>query len=202
MISKRMALVSAGAAVVLAIGGTAAAAVISGPVDGSGVVHGCYSSAAIKGSHVIVLQDAGTTCPNGTTAVSWNQQGPAGATGPAGTTGPAGPQGPPGPAASPSGPHSGGDTASGNSTLNCGEIITRTGDSSATDTWYDVTLNGACAPLASIQVSGTGAVFDLYANEPVGTALGTGLTDTAVHQAPTTSVSRATSATFTLTLTD
>ena len=77
MISKRMALVSAGAAVVLAIGGTAAAAVISGPVDGNGVVHGCYSSAAIKGSHVIVLQDAGSTCPNGTTAVSWNQQGPA-----------------------------------------------------------------------------------------------------------------------------
>lgn len=204
-----MALVSAGAAAVLAIGGTAAATVISGPVDGSGVVHGCYSSAAIKGSHVIVLQDAGTTCPNGTTAVSWNQQGPAGATGPAGptgpagATGPAGPQGPPGPAASPSGPHSGGDTASGNGTLNCGEIITRTGDSSATDTWYYVTFNGACAPLASIQVSGTGAVFDLYANEPVGTALGTGLTDTAVG--PGTyyiDVYGATSATFTLTLTD
>ena len=96
MISKRMALVSAGAAVVLAIGGTAAAAVISGPVDGNGVVHGCYSSAAIKGSHVIVLQDAGTTCPNGTTAVSWNQQGPAGTQGATGATGPAGPQGPAG----------------------------------------------------------------------------------------------------------
>ena len=61
MISKRMALVSAGAAAVLATGGTAAAAVISGPVDGNGIVHGCYISPAIKGSHVIVLQDAGTT---------------------------------------------------------------------------------------------------------------------------------------------
>ena len=96
MITKRVALVSAGAAAVLAIGGTAAAAVISGPVDGNGVVHGCYTSAAIKGSHVIVLQDTGTTCPNGTTAVSWNQQGPAGTQGATGATGPAGPQGPAG----------------------------------------------------------------------------------------------------------
>jgi hypothetical protein len=33
------------------------------------------------------LQDAGTTCPKGTTAISWNQQGPAGSTGSPGRAG-------------------------------------------------------------------------------------------------------------------
>ncbi len=41
-----------------------------------------------------MLQDTGTSCPSGTTAVTWNQQGPQG---PAGGTGPAGPAGPAGP---------------------------------------------------------------------------------------------------------
>jgi hypothetical protein len=36
-----------------------------------------------------VLQDAGTRCPKGTTAIAWNQQGPAGPPGPA-TAGPGG----------------------------------------------------------------------------------------------------------------
>jgi hypothetical protein len=40
---------------------------------------------------VIVLQDANANCPRGTTAISWNQTGPAGPAGPAGATGPAGP---------------------------------------------------------------------------------------------------------------
>jgi len=86
-------------------GGTAAAAVVSGsPVDSSGVIHGCWSDKAINGSHVLVLQDAGKSCPNGTTAISWNQsgpQGPAGLPGPQGATGPAGPSGPPGPTGPP-----------------------------------------------------------------------------------------------------
>ena len=69
--------------------GVAAAAVISrGPVDNSGVSHGCWSNHAIKGSRVFVMQDAGTSCPGGTTPISWNAQGPQG---PAGATGPAGP---------------------------------------------------------------------------------------------------------------
>jgi hypothetical protein len=42
-----------------------------------------------------VLQDADTTCPKGTTAVTWNQQGP---TGPAGQQGPKGDTGAQGPA--------------------------------------------------------------------------------------------------------
>jgi hypothetical protein len=84
------------AALFVAGGGTAAAAVISrSPVDNSGVIHGCWSKTAINGSHVFVLQDAGTSCPNGTTAISWNQIGPQGPQGPAGPQGPstAGPGG-------------------------------------------------------------------------------------------------------------
>jgi hypothetical protein len=85
--------------VLVAGGGTALAAVASsGPVSG-GVVSGCYTNGAVNGSHALVLQDAYTSCPKGTTAVSWNEQGPPGATGPAGATGAtgaAGAAGPPG----------------------------------------------------------------------------------------------------------
>jgi hypothetical protein len=87
----RTGLLAIGGAIVLAVGGgTAYAAIAGGPVDSSGVVHGCYTNRALNGSHVFVLQDAGTTCPKGTTAISWNQ---AGATGPAGPAGPIGPAG-------------------------------------------------------------------------------------------------------------
>ena len=104
---KRVALGATGlAAALIAGGGSAFAAVSSSPVvDSSGVVHGCVTNAEINGSHVLVAQDAGTACPKGTTAIQWNQQGPAGPAGPAGNTGAqgpkgdtgnAGPQGPPG----------------------------------------------------------------------------------------------------------
>jgi hypothetical protein len=93
--------ITGAAALALVAGGTAAgAAIASGPVDGSGVIHGCWTNAAINGTHVFVLQDAGTTCPKSTTAITWNQTGPAGpagATGATGTTGPAGLVGPIGP---------------------------------------------------------------------------------------------------------
>ena len=85
------------AALALIAGGTAAgAAIAGGPVDGSGVIHGCFTTQALNGSHVFVLQDAGTNCPKGTTAISWNQAGPAGPAGPVGPAGATGPQGPPG----------------------------------------------------------------------------------------------------------
>jgi hypothetical protein len=100
---SRTILIGSAAALVLLAGGTAAgAAIAGGPIDGSGMIHGCYTNKAFNGSHVFVLQDAGTTCPQGTTAIAWNQQGaagPAGPTGPqggTGATGPAGPQGPQG----------------------------------------------------------------------------------------------------------
>jgi hypothetical protein len=86
------------AALALVAGGTAAgAAIASGPVDSSGIVHGCYTTNAIKGSHFFVLQDAGTSCPRGTTAIMWNQQGPQGPQGPPGPQGPQGVAGPQGP---------------------------------------------------------------------------------------------------------
>jgi hypothetical protein len=85
------------AALALVAGGTAAGAAIeSGPVDSSGVVHGCYTTNAINGSHFFVLQDAGTRCPRRTTAIMWNQQGPQGPQGFPGAQGAAGPQGPAG----------------------------------------------------------------------------------------------------------
>ena len=89
--NKRFGLAVAGLAVALVAGGGTALAAISGPIDSSGVIHGCWTNAAINGTHVFVLQDAGTSCPKGTTAISWNQTGPAG---PAGPPGPGGPRDP------------------------------------------------------------------------------------------------------------
>ena len=54
----------------LAAGTSAGAAIAGGPVDGSGVIHGCWTNTAVNGTHVFVLQDAGTTCPKGTTAIA------------------------------------------------------------------------------------------------------------------------------------
>lgn len=83
------------AALALVAGGTAAgAAIASGPVDSSGVIHGCYTTTAIGGSHTFKLQNAGTRCPAGTTAIMWNEKGPQGPAGPQGPTGPQGPSGP------------------------------------------------------------------------------------------------------------
>ena len=98
VMNGRRIILTVAAALALVVGGTAAgAAIASGPVDSSGVVHGCYTTNAIKGSHFFVIQDAGTSCPRGTTAIMWNQQGPQG---PQGSPGPQGPQG----AAGPQGP--------------------------------------------------------------------------------------------------
>src|SRR5450755_3184735 len=90
----RTVVLTAGITAVLAVGGTAYGAIAGGPVDSGGVVHGCFTNAEVHGSHALILQDAGSTCPKGTTAVSWNEQGAAGAAGPAGPSGPAGPAGP------------------------------------------------------------------------------------------------------------
>jgi hypothetical protein len=90
-------IVVAGATTLLLAAGSsvAAAAVMSdpSPVSSSGVIDGCWTKAEIHGSHVIVLQDQGTACPKGTTAISWNESGPPGPAGPAGPAGPSGPAG-------------------------------------------------------------------------------------------------------------
>lgn len=84
-------------ALVLAAGASLATAAVmssAGPVDSSGVIHGCWTDHAVNGSHTFVLQNVGSRCPTGTTAISWNKSGPPG---PTGSPGPSGPSGPPGP---------------------------------------------------------------------------------------------------------
>ena len=84
--------------VLLAAGATAGAAVaaVAGPVDSAGVIHACYANTTGNGQHAVLLENVGTPCPAGMTAITWNQQGPAGAAGSQGPAGPAGPQGPKG----------------------------------------------------------------------------------------------------------
>ena len=74
-------IIAGASALVLAAGtGGATAAMMSSPtpVDSFGVIHGCYANTAIDGSHIFWLQNAETNCGKGTTAIAWNQQGPAG----------------------------------------------------------------------------------------------------------------------------
>jgi hypothetical protein len=124
MIKNRMVIIAGATALVLAAGASAAtAAVMSSPspVDSSGVIHGCWTNAELNGSHVFVLQNAGTTCPKGTTAISWNQtgaQGSAGPVGPAGATGLTGPAGPVGPAGPTGATGQAGPTTAGTGGLN------------------------------------------------------------------------------------
>jgi hypothetical protein len=88
---SRMVLATTGA-LLLTGGGTALGATLAAsPQDTSGVIHGCWTTKAIDGgSHTFVLRNAGTTCPSGTTAISWNRVGPRG---PQGVSGPQGPTG-------------------------------------------------------------------------------------------------------------
>ena len=93
----RKTLLIAGATMLLVGGGGIAAyATVLNPVSSSGVIYGCYANAAVNGSHLLVLQDTGTSCPKGTTAISWSQTGPSGAAGSPGPAGPSGPTGEPG----------------------------------------------------------------------------------------------------------
>lgn len=97
---RRVLAISAGALLLLGGGTAAFATITAGPVSG-GVIYGCYTTAATDGSHTLVLQNTGTSCPRGDTAIKWNQQGPTGPRGPQGpkgATGATGPAGPPGPA--------------------------------------------------------------------------------------------------------
>lgn len=86
----RTVLLAIGGTIALTVGGSTAYAAVAGSPVSSGVVNGCYANAEVNGSHVLVLQDTGTSCPKGTTAVKWNQTGPAGPIGPTGATGAAG----------------------------------------------------------------------------------------------------------------
>jgi hypothetical protein len=93
-LGRRGLIVAATAGLVAGGGGIAFAQQISaGSPIASGVIHGCYTSHATNGSHVFELQNAGTKCPSGTTAITWNEKGPQGPVGKTGATGPAGPKG-------------------------------------------------------------------------------------------------------------
>jgi hypothetical protein len=129
------------------------------PVDSSGVIHGCWTSAGLNGSHVFVLQNAGTSCPRGTTAISWNERGPAGATGPSGPAGPTGPAGPSGPAG-PTGPagSTGSSASAGPTTAGPGglDVTVVTDGDSYIGTQYDVAA--AECPASAPYVLGGSAV--------------------------------------------
>lgn len=191
VLAGRRVLIPVLAAAFVAIGAGTAAAVIMAPTDSSGMIHGCWTNVAINGTHAFVLQDAGTSCPKGTTAISWNasgQPGPAGPSGPSGPAGPSGPSGPPGlpgptvtvtqtgtatatststgPTARPDNQR---NTAIGFGTLNCGQSAQVTGinvgDSNA---WYEVNFPG-CTTITgaeSLDVTLTGGdVFDMAVSD-------------------------------------
>jgi hypothetical protein len=71
------------ALVVVVLGAATAYAAVVGP---NGVIHGCYSNQAQRGTHTLVLLDVGARCPANTTAIQWNQQGPQGPAGAANGT--------------------------------------------------------------------------------------------------------------------
>jgi hypothetical protein len=60
---------------------------------GDGVIHGCYDR---SGKLRVIDVEAGQVCKKTEHALSWNEEGPPGATGPVGPPGPTGPQGLPG----------------------------------------------------------------------------------------------------------
>lgn len=78
---------AATAAVLLLVGGVAAASI----PDASGVIHGCRKNS--DGSVKVIDSDLGQVCGNGYTALNWSQTGPQGPAGPTGPQGPAGPSG-------------------------------------------------------------------------------------------------------------
>jgi hypothetical protein len=87
---RRMLLITGAASLLLGGGTGAFAAMVTGPVNG-GVIYGCYVTRGDSGRHPLVLQNKGTICANGDTAVKWRQKGPRGSAGPAGPPGPVGP---------------------------------------------------------------------------------------------------------------
>jgi hypothetical protein len=79
------------AALVVALGGTAIAAI----PGGDGVIDGCYKTSG--GALRVIDKGSGASCTATETAISFNQRGPTGATGPTGAKGVAGAKGPTGP---------------------------------------------------------------------------------------------------------
>src|SRR6266700_2222915 len=79
---KRLALVSALAALLLLGGGSAYASI---PAPG-GTINGCYKTSG-PGQGALIVIDSAAACPSGTTVLNWNQTGPQGPAGTNGTNG-------------------------------------------------------------------------------------------------------------------
>ena len=94
-------LVVATAALLIAVGGTAIAAVGAIPADGRFTA--CYQSSNSLLNRIVLLAEPGEQCPNSYARVTWPAQAAGGSQGPAGPAGPTGAQGPAGPAG-PAGP--------------------------------------------------------------------------------------------------
>jgi hypothetical protein len=90
------ALVVAATALVVAIGGTAIAAVGAIPSDGRFTA--CYQTSDSVLNRIVLLAEPGEQCPNSYARVSWPAQASGGQSGPQGPAGPQGPQGVAGPA--------------------------------------------------------------------------------------------------------
>jgi hypothetical protein len=91
-------MVVAAAALIVAVGGSAVAAIGAIPQDGRFTA--CYQTSGDVLNRIVVFAEPNEACPPTYGRVSWSQSGGTGATGPAGPQGPAGPPGPVGPAGS------------------------------------------------------------------------------------------------------
>lgn len=76
---------------IVAVAATTAFAAASGTIPAPGsVVEACYTNTGNPpGIHAVTIRNSASTCPKGTTALNWNQTGPAGPPGPS-TAGPTG----------------------------------------------------------------------------------------------------------------
>ena len=90
------ALVVAVAALLVAIGGTAVAAIGAIPADGRFTA--CYQTSDSILNRIVLFAEPGEQCPSSYARVSWPAQASGSGGGAPGPQGPAGPQGPPGPA--------------------------------------------------------------------------------------------------------
>lgn len=146
----------------LAAGGSAVAAADTSS-SGTGVIQGCVDNNVTMGGvqRLAVLATGKTSCPDQTTPLDWNQQGPQGPAGPQGATGaqgPAGPQGAQGPAGSITGLSSDGNNININSssafTVTSGNTVGITSGAVTTiNSGESLNINAGAS--VTIQVGGT-----------------------------------------------
>lgn len=90
----RLALALSAAALFVAIGGSAIAAIAAIPQDGRFTA--CYQTSNSVLDRIVLFAEPNESCPSTYARVTWSQAGQAGPAGPQGPQGPPGPQGPAG----------------------------------------------------------------------------------------------------------